>query len=539
MTTDAELVALLVRVDWTGLSLSATVSWRRDFAALLREVRVRAAHRGGPPPAWSGPRTPRFEEAASVLVLGRGGRYRHEQALPGGQWVSVAGCDGGTSWEQDYDPVSGASRACTWSCGRPLSSLWPPLSELLQPSWLPAGFQLEVIGPAAACGRAAVEFAGRPRPLVMAEPMGDRVVAIADLELGILLRCERLSGEDSLMVMELTGLRLDPPESAGPGAFTPRAAAGPSLTSRIPGEILRRAAKLSVSVMVTALAAGLRLAAGVRRLSAPRTRISGAGGTMPTAPRPQPVASSEVMSVPGHVLDLLYQSWPVAPCVRAEVHQWADPGAMAESALAGCHAAGVGGVGRLAAAIGSFDKGTYRADRVLAASRGQYKVETVQAGRPRGPSAIACDGQRRWKAYPGRVVVGPAAPLRSDVARMIDSAWLLRFRLSGGEPVAVGGRRGYQITARPTDGRAWSFSGHYASGQELPAPAVAVVDAESGVLLSLTAFSGERPALHAELRQLTFQPQPPDDDFRIKPPPGVIVTEQDDDDNDVDVEEIF
>src|SRR6266567_4003033 len=327
MTTDAELVALLVRVDWTGLSLSAKVSWRRDFAALQREVRVRAAHRGGTPPRRSRPRTPRFEETASVLVLGRGGRYRHEEAQPGGQWVTVAGCDGETSWEQEDNPVSGASQTSRWSYVRPLSSLSPPLSELLRPSWLPAGFQLEVIGPATACGRDAVEFAGRPRPLVMAEPIGDRVVAIADLELGILLRCERLSAEDPLMVMELTELRLNPPESADPGAFTPRLAAGPSLISRIPWEILRRAAKISASVILTALAAG------VRRLSAPRTRISGTGGTMPAAPRPQPAASSEVMSVPGHVLDLLYQSWPVAPCVRADLHQWADPGAMAGSAL--------------------------------------------------------------------------------------------------------------------------------------------------------------------------------------------------------------
>jgi len=243
------------------------------------------------------------------------------------------------------------------------------------------------------------------------------------------------------------------------------------------------------------------------------------------------------MSVPGHVLDLLYQSWPVAPCVRADLHQWADPGVMAGSALAGWDAAGVGGAGRLAAAIACFDKGTYRADQVLAASRGQYKVERVRARRPRGPSAIACDGQRRWKAYPGRVVVGPAAPLRSDVARMIDSAWLLGCRLSGGEPVAVGGRRGYQITARPAEGSARSFSGHYVSGQELPAPAVAVVDADSGVLLSLTAFNGGQPALHAELRELTFGPQPRDDDFRIVPSPGVIATEQDDDD--VDADEIF
>ena len=75
------------------------------------------------------------------------------------------------------------------------------------------------------------------------------------------------------------------------------------------------------------------------------------------------------------------------------------------------------------------------------------------------------------------------------------------------------------------------------SGQELPAAAVAVVDADSGVLLSLTAFSGEQAARHAELRELTFEPQPRDDDFRIAPSPGVIVTEQDD--ADVDVDEIF
>src|SRR5260370_35299805 len=106
MTIDGELVALLVRVDWTGLSLSAKVSWRRDFAALQREVRVRAAHRGGTPPRRSRRLlTTRFEETASVLVLGRGGRYRHGRAQPGGQRFTVAGCAGDTSWAHDYNPV--------------------------------------------------------------------------------------------------------------------------------------------------------------------------------------------------------------------------------------------------------------------------------------------------------------------------------------------------------------------------------------------------------------------------------------------------
>ena len=109
MTTDAELAALLARVDWTALNLSAKVSWRRDLAALQRDARVRAARRGGTPP-WR-PRlyAPRFEETASVLVLGRGGRSRHEQAQPG-QRVTVTGCDGGTSREQEDSPVSGAAQ---------------------------------------------------------------------------------------------------------------------------------------------------------------------------------------------------------------------------------------------------------------------------------------------------------------------------------------------------------------------------------------------------------------------------------------------
>src|SRR5260370_6637596 len=277
MTIDGELVALLVRVAWTGLSLSAKVSWRRDFAALQREVRVRAAHRGGTPPRRSRRLlTARFEETASVLVLGRGGRYRHEQAQPGGQRVTVAGCDGETSWEQAYNPVSGASQTSRWSYVRPLSSLSPPLSELLRPSWLPAGFQLDVIGPATACGRDAVEFAGRPRPLVMPEPFGDRVVAIADLELGIRLRCERLSGEESLMVMELTELRLNPPEAADPGAFTPQEAGGPSLMSRIPGEILRRAGKAAAGGSPTP----------------PAARLPPAAGGAPPAPPPPPTPSA-------------------------------------------------------------------------------------------------------------------------------------------------------------------------------------------------------------------------------------------------------
>ena len=156
-----------------------------------------------------------------MLILGREGRYRHEQAQPRGEWVTTAACDGETSWEQEYDPMSGASQTSRWSYVRPLASLSPPVSELLRPSWLPAGFQLEVIGPATACGRDAVEFAGRPRPRVVHVPIGDRVVAVADLELGILLRCEWLSGEDA------TGTSRLSPVTSG--------SSWPAVTAKLPG----------------------------------------------------------------------------------------------------------------------------------------------------------------------------------------------------------------------------------------------------------------------------------------------------------------
>jgi hypothetical protein len=98
MTTDAELVALLVRADWTGLSLSAKASWRRDFAALQREVPVRVAHRGGTSPPRSRPHTPRLVrhaapddldriEAAALAGL-RGPRLRERK--PGNLWRGMA-----------------------------------------------------------------------------------------------------------------------------------------------------------------------------------------------------------------------------------------------------------------------------------------------------------------------------------------------------------------------------------------------------------------------------------------------------------------
>jgi len=93
--------------------------------------------------------------------------------------------------------------------------------------------------------------------------------------------------------------------------------------------------------------------------------------------------------------------------------------------------------------------------------------------------------------------------------------------LSGGEEVAVDGRRGYRVVARSLGARTPLFDWW----ERLFFPAVAVVDAETGRLLRLTRFKGGRPVLRQELRDVGALP--PDADFTFTPPPGVPVEDAD------------
>ena len=62
----------------------------------------------------------------------------------------------------------------------------------------------------------------------------------------------------------------------------------------------------------------------------------------------------------------------------------------------------------------------------------RYRVEYSSRPDGRTPVITACDGERRWRVVQDRIVVGPAAPLRDNMAFLADSCWLLRGRLSGG-----------------------------------------------------------------------------------------------------------
>ena len=110
--------------------------------------------------------------------------------------------------------------------------------------------------------------------------------------------------------------------------------------------------------------------------------------------------------------------------------------------------------------------------RLRVDGRDRYRVD-YQTGRGRGNlTTIACDGEHRWQVYPGQTMVGPAAPLRSDVADLVDASWLLGCRLAGGPEITYRGRRAYQL--RVTRGDPFP-----PAGPLLFFPADAIVDVET------------------------------------------------------------
>ena len=215
------------------------------------------------------------------------------------------------------------------------------------------------------------------------------------------------------------------------------------------------------------------------------------------------------------VLHLVYRSGLGAPSLRATLHQWADLDAVIAAVPQPVRDTGFGGVGFLVDAVRDVARdeppaaSTPRAPLRWAAGAStgstscgpMWDPATGRARRKEVPRTIASDGVRQWRVYSDQVITGPASIPPSDLADLVDPAWLLDrdLGLSGGTEVWVGERRAYRIVARYRDvaqlGMGW--------WQRLFFPAIAIVDAETGLLLRLTRFKGGRPALRQELRDLT------------------------------------
>ena len=127
---------------------------------------------------------------------------------------------------------------------------------------------------------------------------------------------------------------------------------------------------------------------------------------------------------------------------------------------------------------------------------------------------------RRGRARDNRTVVGPAAPLRDQIAFLADSCWLLRGRLSGGAELTYRGRPARQLRVTPAPG-----GEGLALGPLMTFPADAIVDAETGCLLRLISYAGDALVIWSELDDISTDPAGPDE-FRVDVPPGIRTVEE-------------
>jgi hypothetical protein len=463
------LVRLLQRAEWTRLSLSADVS------------------------------------DGSKVLIAPGTRYRYETA------GYLTGCDGGRPWELDEDEDD-RNKSVHW-----VSGPQAPLARLLCPAWLLDSSLLEVRGNTRACGRDALDVVMTRRPtlrtgLVAADDPTEVVEVLVDAESGILLRVPDLDDDGGADVLELVRAdfspvideyRFQPPPGSRIAEGFGDAFSGPLRPAWV------------AATTVGGLAAGA-LGAWIRYSPSRRTATSGSGVDYAAEiPRdePTPDRGHDRAPVSDGVLDRLYTGGPTE--LQATVHDWLDIGAMTASVPEPARRAGLGGLGLLMDALSEKSRAGHTVTEIRFAGPGTYQIDRRYQQQRRLPTTIACDGQRSWQVYADKITTGPAQRPPADVGALTDPSWLLRWTLSRGEAVTLGGRAAYRISAtrRTTDG--------YAGPTPFPA-AVAVVDLDLGVILRLTSYIGDNPVQRYELRDITTSVG----DFRLRIPDGLPVVER-------------
>ena len=589
---ERELVGLLYRADWTRLTLSGTVRGSGQFPATSPGEPWWPTWSGGgmrpgsfsvpdpppEPPDWMMAMADR-PQTESTLTLAPGKRYR----LATEDGSRVLGCDGARVWQKLADVRPG--ERVTFE-----RKPQPPVPGLLAPAWLLLGYRLSVEGEATVAGRAGIVVTGVARPGRLGNRIAsavlpwesvapaERVAAVVDAELGIVLRRELRYPDGPVEVTEFLGLEVG--GAVDPSVFSP--AAGSFFGDRPTGE--RRPVDdvgLGALKMVAGLAAG-GLGAAIKY--SPKRHVdpfaaatsedpddampddeplpaSAAGRAADGAAAAEEAAEAEAdgrAPVSDEVLNLIYRGGLEPAPFSARVCEWTDGevvgGAMLGAVPEPARRAGFGGVGFLvdtisttledspsrishevySVRIGGWDR--FRIDRVFRTP--PARSQRIQVGkRHRDAVTVACDGQRTFRVFEDEVRVGPASTLEGHLPELVDGSWLLGCRLSGGDVVEVDGRTGYRVIATVGAGPVTGAPPSWLPGWWLPA--VAVVDASSGRLLRLTRYSGGKAATRVELRSLSDGGS---DDFGFTPPEGLPVVEEperdwsdgsDDDDGDL------
>lgn len=478
-----DVIELLHQADWTRLNLTAATS------------------------------------DGSSVAIAPGGRYW----MKTGEYTTC--CDGQRAWSLE----SGES---AWREEPPGFERWfggrePPLSELLCPAGLLERSRLEVLGRTSYLGRDAVEIVVTVRPPIGVKPKpgdapADRTDALVDAELGILLWLSRPVADGEPHVIGLTSLEVDPP--ADPERFAPPPDSEPAAGTPEGGlaDLPRSVLKMAAGLVAGAVGLLIRHSPMANPDPDPAFLTDGETelGRDEPVPRLAPDGRPVGPPVTRDVLRLLQRGGPQR--FTGTLHQWYAVSAMLSKVPASARGAGFGGVGLLVDSITrrielAPDRTTVahlEATVELAGAEG-YRIgylAEVPGGPRRGQRAIACDGQRRWRVYRDKVTVGPAAPPPGYLTELADPSWLLTCWLAGGEPVIFAGRPAYRLLA--ASGRA----GH--AGPLLFPAAIAIVDAELGVLLQLTSYLHGEPVERLELRD----PCALDEAFRMDIPSDLPVS---------------
>jgi outer membrane lipoprotein-sorting protein len=513
MASLPELIGLLYRADWTRLSLSAELrsetgreppphlsrerwsGWYRDWPGQIQD-NGRWVGRGG-------------------LLIGPGGRWRLECPVPGRAAGSEAaeGNDGEHGWSWRPPEMGGPPPLPV-----KVSGAYPPVPELFCPSCLLGGYTLEELGPVTAAGRDAIAVAATPRRDVLgsgsAQRSYDRIEVAVDAELGILLRRIETSGDDLVTLTELTELTMTPPEASDPVRFAPP----PSSRRGDTGETDPRATVSGPGWAAADLAAD-GLGALIRNV--PHRAGHATPDEHPEAmpsPDPAPLEPGGDSPPPDEVLDLLYRSGEPRD-FSATARQWHDLVTMTSEVPEGFRAAGRGGFASLFDAMTSDMNVTRTEARLRVSGPTRYRLDFSSRPRRIDSTTIACDGERRWRVFQDRTLVGPAAPLREEIVALADSSWLLRTRLSGGAELTYRGRAARQLRMTPVSGLELSL------GPLMILAADAILDAETGCLLRLLSYSDDTLAIWSELDDISTEPADPDE-FRVHVPPGTRTVEE-------------
>jgi hypothetical protein len=523
--TEQELVGLVQRVDWTKLSLTATVS--RRFNRALRDEQLRSM----PPPPWLPPWAQAMmdlddmplglgDHVTGSLVVAPGCRFREELTDERGD-AAISGCDGNRAWLVNprlsaTDTQAGDGRGGGGWRSYAGGSPHPPFSRLLSPSWLLRDAELRIEGAATAAGREAWHVVAI---LETRGPSGfgpHRYDLAVDAELGILLRCENFVRGLPLSVEELDAVQIQPPDAVDESRF----AAPPDALKDWRHDFARDAMPPGLATAAGLAADALGFA--IRHGPGSSRRPPAEGGE-PMPHDADDVGQETWPPVGDQAAYLLYRGPSAEHDIAAELHAWISVEGVTEGLRRGGRAFGQGGVGRLADAISekAVAPFTHQVARVVvAADRVRYRLDWVTGAARHKPVTEACDGQTSWRVYPDRTLTGSVRPVPASIADLLQSSRLLEWRLADGGVEIVDGRRGFRVRATRLQ------------GVTLRRPvliydaAVAVIDAELGIITRLSSYAAGIPMARWELRDVRAPASTSAEDFRVQTPPGARVEKE-------------